>query len=219
MSGPLYWDTVWLGGNIETDEHVPASSAASFSHYGIQHEFGCSHTMHGLFQQQLADGIIGLAPRGHSPVACSCIEMSFIGRFQNQFESLQKVNPENSLQEAFSFCFVEGGGYMILGGYDSENDITKMCFTPFSSLNRYYRIAFSSVYFGAQRAFLKIDRWNDKGGVMIDSGTTFTYLVSSEYRTFVQAFTTAFKEALVKAHKTIPSVKRFRVGNGVAVEE
>ena len=75
------------------------------------------------------------------------------------------------------------------------------------------------MYFGAQRAFLKIDRWNDKGGVMIDSGTTFTYLVSSEYRTFVQAFTTAFKEALVKAHKTIPSVKRFRVGDGGVVEE
>ena len=63
MSGPLYWDTVWLGGNIETDEHVPASSAASFSHYGIQHEFGCSHTLHGLFQRQLAGVVQRDAPQ------------------------------------------------------------------------------------------------------------------------------------------------------------
>ncbi|KAK8821570.1 hypothetical protein WA556_002019, partial [Blastocystis sp. ATCC 50177/Nand II] len=200
MSGPLYWDTIWLGGNVETEEHIPAKSHASFSRYGLQHEFGCSHSMHGLFQRQLADGIIGLAPR----------EMSYIGRFQSQLKTLREANPKNSIQEAFSFCFVEGGGYMILGGYDSENNLSPMCFTPFSSLNRYYRVAFSAVSFDAQRAYYLIDKWNANAGVMIDSGTTFTYLISSEYRVFTQAFVEALRQSLNKAHATLPPVKRFR---------
>ena len=137
--------------------------------------------------------------------------MSYIGRFQKQLQSLQEANPENSIREAFSFCFVEGGGYMILGGYDSENDISSMCFTPFSSLNRYYRVAFSTVFFDEQRGYYQIDKWNANGGVMIDSGTTFTYLISSEYRVFTQAFTEALRQSLHKAHATLPPVKRFRV--------
>ena len=137
--------------------------------------------------------------------------MSYIGRFQSQLKTLREANPENSIQEAFSFCFVEGGGYMILGGYDSENNLSPMCFTPFSSLNRYYRVAFSAVSFDAQRAYYLIDKWNANAGVMIDSGTTFTYLISSEYRVFTQAFVEALRQSLNKAHATLPPVKRFRV--------
>lgn len=196
---------------METEAHIPAKSHASFSRYGLQQEFGCSHSMHGLFQRQLADGIIGLAPRGAFLFPNSHLEMSYIGRFQKQLKALQDANPENTIQEAFSFCFVEGGGYMILGGYDSDNDISPMCFTPFSSLNRYYRVAFSTVFFDDQRAYYQINKWNANGGVMIDSGTTFTYLISSEYRLLTQAFTEALKLSLQKAHVQFPPVKRFRV--------
>ena len=64
MEGPLFWDTVWFGGNTWTDAHVPIGDEASKSLYGIAQEFGCFTKLKGLFQQQLADGIIGLAPRG-----------------------------------------------------------------------------------------------------------------------------------------------------------
>lgn len=47
---------------------------------------------------------------------------------------------------------------------------------------------------------------------MIDSGSTFSYLISSEYRVFVQAFHSALGEALRRANRTFPAVKRLRVG-------
>ena len=64
LEGPLYWDTVWFGGNIEDEAHIPIGSIDSASLYGIPQEFGCFTKLRGLFQKQLADGIIGLAPRG-----------------------------------------------------------------------------------------------------------------------------------------------------------
>lgn len=47
---------------------------------------------------------------------------------------------------------------------------------------------------------------------MIDSGSTFSYLISTEYRVFVQAFHSALDEALRRANRTFPAVKRLHVG-------
>ena len=49
------------------------------------------------------------------------------------------------------------------------------------------------------------------GGIMIDSGSTFSYLISAEYRVFVQAFHAALEESLHRAKRTIPAVTRLRV--------
>ena len=46
---------------------------------------------------------------------------------------------------------------------------------------------------------------------MIDSGSTFSYLISAEYRVFVQAFHAALEESLHRAKRTIPAVTRLRV--------
>ena len=64
MSGPLFWDTVWLGGNIVDEAHIPIGDESSRALYGIDHQFGCFVTSGGLFKSLLADGIVGLAPRG-----------------------------------------------------------------------------------------------------------------------------------------------------------
>ena len=53
-----------INGNIEDEAHIPIGSIDSASLYGIPQEFGCFTKLRGLFQKQLADGIIGLAPRG-----------------------------------------------------------------------------------------------------------------------------------------------------------
>jgi len=39
-------------------------SVASSRMYGVTQQFGCFTHLSGLFKAQLADGIIGLAPRG-----------------------------------------------------------------------------------------------------------------------------------------------------------
>lgn len=64
LGGPLYWDTLWLGGNIEDESHVPVGTVQSSNLFGVRQQFGCAVNFNGLFKSQLADGIIGLAPRG-----------------------------------------------------------------------------------------------------------------------------------------------------------
>lgn len=49
---------------------------------------------------------------------------------------------------------------MTLGGFDSSTHRGPLCYTPFSSLSLYYRIAVSSVFFDTERAYLNANKWN-----------------------------------------------------------
>lgn len=49
---------------------------------------------------------------------------------------------------------------------------------------------------------------------MIDSGSTFSYLVSAEFRVWVQAFHAALRDVELRWNRTFPAVKRPRVGAG-----
>ena len=49
-------------------------------------------------------------------------------------------------------------------------------------------------------------------GIMIDSGSTFTYLISKEYSVFISAFTVQLKKNMAAANKSVQSVTRPRVG-------
>lgn len=60
----------------------------------------------------------------------------------------------------FGFCFIEGGGFMTLGGMDRSTLLEPMCWTPFSSTHRYFRIFTSGVFVGSQRAFQNLEKWN-----------------------------------------------------------
>ena len=86
--------------------------------------------------------------------------MSFIGRFEKTFETLKKRNPANHLFHKFGFCFIEGGGFMTIGGIDDTVIEEPYCFTPFSSLDRYYRVNMKTVTIGKQRGYLDIRKWN-----------------------------------------------------------
>ena len=86
--------------------------------------------------------------------------MSFIGRFESNFEKLKKRNPANHLSHKFGFCFIEGGGFMTIGGIDDTVIEEPYCFTPFSSLDRYYRVNMKTVTIGKQRGYLDIKKWN-----------------------------------------------------------
>ena len=160
LSGPLFWDTVWLGGNIPTSAHVPLGDSVSFSSYGVYHQFGCFTMSGGLFKSQLADGIIGLAPRGRFPRFPAPPEMSFIGSFRKHIETLRAANPESRIDAMFGFCFIEGGGFMTLGGMDATAPLRPLCWTAFSSMDRYFRVYTTGVFFGAQRAFQDLGKWN-----------------------------------------------------------
>ena len=60
----------------------------------------------------------------------------------------------------FSFCFIEGGGFMTLGGIDESSNTSPLCYTRFSSLDKYYRVQVNNVQFGSERAYLQLNNWN-----------------------------------------------------------
>lgn len=88
--------------------------------------------------------------------------MSFIGSFQKRVRALRasgQAGPRGP-REAFGFCFVAGGGFMTLGGADLAALRRPLCWTPFASTQRYFRVAASGVFLGARRAFLDLAKWN-----------------------------------------------------------
>ena len=86
--------------------------------------------------------------------------MSYIGHFEQDLPRLRRENPANSISDMFGLCVIEGGGFMTLGGIDKSTLQSPLCYTPFSSLDRDYRVNVESVYFDQERAHLKLERWN-----------------------------------------------------------
>lgn len=141
------------------EAHIPVGNKASADLYGVRQEFGCFTKLRGLFQKQLADGIIGLAPRG-MVIYLFSLDLSFIGMYKKHIDDLSKRNPHNTLHYQFAFCFIEGGGFMTLGGIDESVLLKPLCYTPFSSLDRYYRVNMNTVKVGDQRGYLDMTKWN-----------------------------------------------------------
>lgn len=99
--------------------------------------------------------------------------MSYIGHFQSDLPRLRSVNKHNTIREVFSLCFADDGGFMTLGGFDQSTHRGPLCYTPFSSLSLYYRVAVTSVFFGTERAYLNADKWNTYlrcGSCSVDEG-------------------------------------------------
>lgn len=53
---------------------------------------------------------------------------------------------------------------------------------------------------------------------MMDSGTTYTYIISSEYRVLVSALKVALDNATKKNHVKFPMVTRTRVGSSYHIQ-
>lgn len=86
--------------------------------------------------------------------------MSFIGSFQKHIHALRAANPQSTIREMFGFCFIEGGGFMTLGGMDAAAPLRPLCWTHFSSMERYFRVFTAGIFIGSQRAFRDLGKWN-----------------------------------------------------------
>ena len=142
MTGPVYRDHMWLGGNVlVNNSKIPVGDEYSLIHYSILHSFGCSEKVTGLFSSQLADGIIGLAPRANSYIT-------------NLFSQ------RSTLYKSFSLCFEDDGGLIVFGGHDYRLDSTPMCYTKLYVSTGYYRIMIEDVTWNEVKAVDQVSYWN-----------------------------------------------------------
>ena len=176
-------DKLWAGGQ----SHTSLMSAADWS---IDFQFGCEDSETGLFRTQHVDGIMGMS------AAEDTLPHQLVA---------QKVTSTR----VFALCFSLGGGIMTLGGVDTsihtlpDEQIqfaklikSKGWFTV-NLLDVYLRPATvasstdgksssGSVSLGASVEILNGN--NNNKGVIVDSGTTDTYLPSSVKKSFEDIF-------------------------------
>eukprot|EP00521_Asterionellopsis_glacialis_P016551 CAMPEP_0195289986 /NCGR_PEP_ID=MMETSP0707-20130614/6032_1 /TAXON_ID=33640 /ORGANISM="Asterionellopsis glacialis, Strain CCMP134" /LENGTH=527 /DNA_ID=CAMNT_0040350051 /DNA_START=229 /DNA_END=1815 /DNA_ORIENTATION=+ len=179
-------DLVWFG-NSNLEESID-----SFMKLAVPYSFGCQVEETGLFKDQYADGILGLAKHGTSLIQA----MYDAGSIRNN---------------AFSLCFTRTGGSLSLGGSYVEQHREPMRFSPLTTTGsgkNMYSVNVVEVRVGdlciacsytsaaggknsnsADREIpetLKI--FSDGKGTILDSGTTDTYLPAMLEPYFIKAW-------------------------------
>eukprot|EP00191_Tetraselmis_sp_GSL018_P003793 CAMPEP_0177598816 /NCGR_PEP_ID=MMETSP0419_2-20121207/12605_1 /TAXON_ID=582737 /ORGANISM="Tetraselmis sp., Strain GSL018" /LENGTH=521 /DNA_ID=CAMNT_0019091395 /DNA_START=616 /DNA_END=2181 /DNA_ORIENTATION=+ len=156
--------------------YVESSSSAGHlisdvMHFGgnaVRVNFGCETQETGEIYRQAADGIMGL---GVSEVSIP---------FQ--------LAKSGAIEPMFSLCFgdVYGEGALLLGDVAIPPEM-RMRHVPLVSNPRhphYYNINLHGMSLGDERLNSPASAWVNGYGVVVDSGTTFTYIPSQAYNSF-----------------------------------
>jgi len=181
-------DKVWMGGKT-----INAINKAS--HSSVNFQFGCQDSETGLFRTQHVDGIMGM----------SAAEDTL---------PFQLVSQKITKTRIFAMCFAIGGGILTLGGVDQSihtpGAVVKYArlikdrgwFTVrlldvslrSSSLSKYRKEGVSTDMHlqdggvSTTSIGISVSNLNGKKGVIVDSGTTDTYLPISVRKSFIDLF-------------------------------
>lgn len=158
-SGDEVEDVVWFGSADKVESVEVDMQLAVF------HAFGCQSKSEGLFREQYADGILGLALDDRSIVSAT------------HKAGAIAIN-------AFSLCLTPQGGTLSLGGtHPTEDHLEKMRMTPITRDHGLYSIEMDSLEVGdvivtsmEVKPSLMRRINNGKNGCLFDSGTTDTFL-------------------------------------------
>lgn len=161
-SGDEVEDIVWFGSPDVLE------SVEDHMQLAVFHAFGCQSKSKGLFKEQYADGILGLALDDRSIISASYQAGAI---------------PRNS----FSLCFTQQGGVLSLGGtLPTQHHLEPMIMTEISREDGLYSIEMVALEVGdiivtstENKASLLRRINNGKHGCLFDSGTTDTHLPSS----------------------------------------
>ncbi len=176
-------DVLYIGG-------IDSSSMPKAPAYSIKFTFACLQSETGLFQKQLADGIMGMS---------------------NSNESLPNQLVTNGITSSnlFALCFRVGGGILTLGGVDQrihtkQHKVTYLKIDASKSFDMgWYHVLLQDIQLVSKNTKSTSDKTpkalaiglgnshylSDKGTI-IDSGTTDTYLPASIKAKFEEIFST-----------------------------
>ncbi|GMH88691.1 hypothetical protein TL16_g11229 [Triparma laevis f. inornata] len=179
-------DRFWVG----RANHDQANKEFDYR-YAIEFMFGCQYSETGLFIKQLANGIMGM----------SASESTIVKHLYDQDKI--KHNLFTMCFQRHDFYEKDqgvGSGAMIFGGVDTRLHTSPMLFVKDLKATGWYTVYIDGIYLrdntqdanggnpdsvigsqGSQtdRINLDIQRLNNGKGVIVDSGTTDTYLSSS----------------------------------------
>jgi hypothetical protein len=193
-------DRVYCGGSDILDSVEPGDEK-----YAIDFMFGCQTSMTGLFVTQLADGIMGMSA--------------------HEATLPKKLYNRNMLEHnMFAMCYRRElgtskrgvtAGSMTLGGVSNNLDTSPMVYANIRSLPGWYTVYVKNIYIrsGGGQSAQSIDtkhqtikvrmdpkKLNSGKGVIVDSGTTDTYV----NKQVLQEFNKAWKKATGKTYSHSP---------------
>jgi Xylanase inhibitor N-terminal len=182
-------DLVYMGGRDMLAKEDPRNSD-----YAVEFLFGCLTSENGLFVTQLANGIMGMSAHQET--------------LTKRLFDMKKIE-----RNMFAMCFRRelatskkgvSAGVMTLGGFDNRLDLSPMVYAVNVAASGWFTVYVKNVFIrsgGGQRATCELEEGqhilripldlavvNSGKGVIVDSGTTDTYLHKKVAKSFVSAW-------------------------------
>ncbi|ETV94581.1 hypothetical protein H310_11849 [Aphanomyces invadans] len=150
----------WVGSLPAADGAADMNVSTMLSKYGVRFPIGCQTRETGLFISQKENGIMGMAQDPNTIVP-------YLVK-----SGVLKAN-------MFSLCFADTGGTMVLGGVDTKLHLAPPMFTPLLTTSGWFTVEVLDILIGNVSLNVPPSWYNSGRGVIVDSGSTDSYMPSS----------------------------------------